>query len=56
LAYWLEEEVRNKILLRLSKEQGIPELIKSEVQRIISGKTGFYSASKNIIDTFIGKK
>ena len=56
LAYWLEEEVRNKILLRLSKEQGIPELIESEVQSIISGKTGFYSASKNIIDTFLGKK
>ena len=56
LAYWLEEEVRNKILLRLSKEQGIPELIKSQVQAIITGKTGFYSASKNIIDTFLGKK
>jgi LAO/AO transport system kinase len=56
LAYWLEEEVRNKILLRLSKEQGIPELIKSQVQAIISGKTGFYAASKNIIDTFLGKK
>ena len=56
LAYWLEEEVRNKILLQLSKENGIPGLIENEVQRIISGETGFYSASKTIIDTFMGKK
>jgi LAO/AO transport system kinase len=56
LAYWLEEEVRNKILLQLSKENGIPGLIENEVQRIISGETGFYSASKTIIDTFLGKK
>jgi len=56
LAYWLEEEVRNKILLELSNEKGINSLIKSEIQRIISGDTGFYTASKGIIEQFLGKK
>ena len=56
LAYWLEEEVRNKILLKLSSEKETSELLESEVRRIISGETGFYSASKAIIDRFLSKK
>ena len=56
LAYWLEEEVRNKILLKLSSEKETSELLESEVRRIISGETGFYSASKVIIDRFLSKK
>ena len=56
LAYWLEEEVRNKILLKLSSEKETSKLIESEVHRIISGETGFYSASKAIIDRFLSKK
>ena len=56
LAYWLEEEVRNKILLKLSSERETSELLESEVRRIISGETGFYSASKVIIDRFLSKK
>ena len=56
LAYWLEEEVRNKILLKLSSEKETSELLESEVRRIISGETGFYSASKVIIDKFLSKK
>ena len=56
LAYWLEEEVRNKVLLKLSSEKETSELLESEVRRIISGETGFYSASKVIIDKFLSKK
>ena len=56
LAYWLEEEVRNKVLLKLSSEKETSELLESEVRRIISGETGFYSASKVIIDRFLSKK
>lgn len=56
LAYWLEEEVRNKILLKLSSEKETSELLESEVRRIISGETGFYTASKVIIDRFLSKK
>ena len=56
LAYWLEEEVRNKILLKLSSEKETSELLESEVRRIIVGETGFYSASKVIIDRFLSKK
>ena len=56
LVYWLEEEVRNKILLKLSSEKETSELLESEVRRIISGETGFYSASKVIIDRFLSKK
>ena len=56
LAYWLEEEVRNKILLKLSSEKETSALIESEVLRIINGDTGFYSASKVIIDRFLSKK
>ena len=56
LAYWLEEEVRNKILLKLSSEKETSELLESEVRRIISGETGFYSASQVIIDRFLSKK
>ena len=56
LAYWLEEEVRNKILLKLRSEKETSELLESEVRRIISGETGFYSASKAIIDRFLSKK
>ena len=56
LAYWLEEEVRNKILLKLSSEKETSELLESEVRRIIIGETGFYSASKVIIDRFLSKK
>jgi len=55
LAYWLEEEVRNKILLKLSSEKETSALIESEVRRIINGETGFYSASKVIIDRFLAK-
>ena len=56
LAYWLEEEVRNKILLKLSGEKETSKLIESEVRRIISGETGFYSASQVIIERFLSKK
>ena len=56
LAYWLEEEVRNKVLLKLSSEKETSELLESEVRRIISGETGFYLASKVIIDRFLSKK
>ena len=56
LAYWLEEEVRNKILLKLSSEKETSELLKREVRRIIGGETGFYTASKVIIDRFLSKK
>ena len=56
LAYWLEEDVRNKVLLKLSSEKETSELLESEVRRIISGETGFYSASKVIIDRFLSKK
>ena len=56
LAYWLEEEVRNKILLKLSSEKETSELLEREVRRIISGETGFYAASKVIIDRFLSKK
>ena len=56
LAYWLEEEVRNKILLKLRSEKETSELLESELRRIISGETGFYSASKAIIDRFLSKK
>ena len=56
LAYWLEEEVRNKILLKLSREKETSELLESEVRTIISGETGFYSASQVIIDRFLSKK
>ena len=56
LAYWLEEEVRNKILLKLSSEKETSELLEREVRRIIVGETGFYSASKVIIDKFLSKK
>ena len=56
LAYWLEEEVRNKILLKLSSEKETSELLESEVRRIIVGETGFYAASKVIIDRFLSKK
>jgi len=56
LAYWLEEEVRNKILLKLSSEKETSKLLESEVRRIISGETGFYSASQVIIDRFLSKK
>lgn len=56
LAYWLEEEVRNKILLKLSSEKETSELLEREVRRIIGGETGFYTASKVIIDRFLSKK
>lgn len=56
LAYWLEEEVRNKILLKLSSEKETSELLEREVKRIIVGETGFYAASKVIIDRFLSKK
>jgi LAO/AO transport system kinase len=56
LSYWLEEEVRNKILLKLSSEKETSELLESEVRRIISGETGFYSASQVIIERFLSKK
>ncbi len=56
LAYWLEEEVRNKILLKLSSEKETSELLEREVRRIIGGETGFYIASKVIIDRFLSKK
>ena len=56
LAYWLEEEVRNKILLKLSSEKETSELLEREVRRIIGGETGFYVASKVIIDRFLSKK
>ena len=56
LAYWLEEEVRNKILLKLSSEKETTELLEREVRRIIVGETGFYTASKVIIDRFLSKK
>jgi LAO/AO transport system kinase len=56
LAYWLEEEVRNKILLKLSSEKETSELLEREVRKIIGGETGFYAASKVIIDRFLSKK
>ena len=56
LAYWLEEEVRNKILLKLSSEKETSELLEREVRRIIVGETGFYAASEVIIDRFLSKK
>ena len=56
LAYWLEEEVRNKILLKLSSEKETSELLEREVRKIIGGETGFYTASKVIIDRFLSKK
>ena len=56
LAYWLEEEVRNKILLKLTSEKETLELLEREVRRIIGGETGFYAASKVIIDRFLSKK
>ena len=55
LSYWLEEEVRNKILLKLNKDRDISEKIANEVTKIISGDTGFYTASQAIIDTFLDK-
>ena len=55
LSYWLEEEVRNKILLKLNKDREISKKIANEVTKIISGDTGFYTASKAIIDTFLDK-
>ena len=56
LAYWLEEEVRNKILLKLTSEKETSELLEREVRRIIGGETGFYASSKVIIDRFLSKK
>ena len=56
LAYWLEEEVRNKILLKISSEKETSELLEREVRKIIGGETGFYTASKVIIDRFLSKK
>ena len=56
LAYWLEEEVRNKILLKFTSEKETSELLEREVRRIIGGETGFYTASKVIIDRFLSKK
>ena len=56
LAYWLEEEVRNKILLKITSEKETLELLEREVRRIIGGETGFYAASKVIIDRFLSKK
>ena len=55
LSYWLEEEVRNKILLKLNKDREITKKIANEVTKIISGDTGFYTASQAIIDTFLDK-
>ena len=55
LSYWLEEEVRNKILLKLNKDKEISKKIANEVTKIISGDTGFYTASQAIIDTFLDK-
>ena len=55
LSYWLEEEVRNKILLKLNKDKEISIKIANEVTKIISGDTGFYTASQAIIDTFLDK-
>ena len=55
LSYWLEEEVRNKILLKLNKDREISKKIIKEVTKIISGDTGFYTASQAIIDTFLDK-
>ena len=55
LSYWLEEEVRNKILLKLNKDREISNKIANEVTKIISGDTGFYTASQSIIDTFLDK-
>ena len=55
LSYWLEEEVRNKILLKLNKDREISNKIANEVTKIISGDTGFYTASQAIIDTFLDK-
>lgn len=55
LSYWLEEEVRNKILLKLNKDREISNKIANEVTKIISGDTGFYTASQSIIDAFLDK-
>ena len=55
LSYWLEEEVRNKILLKLNKDREISKKIANEVTKIISGDTGFYTASQTIIDAFLDK-
>ena len=55
LSYWLEEEVRNKILLKLNKDREISNKIANEVTKIISGDTGFYTASQAIIDAFLDK-
>ncbi|MDC3143432.1 methylmalonyl Co-A mutase-associated GTPase MeaB [Pelagibacteraceae bacterium] len=55
LSYWLEEEVRNKILLKLNKDGEISKKIANEVTKIISGDTGFYTASQTIIDAFLDK-
>ena len=55
LSYWLEEEVRNKILLKLNKDREISKKIANEVTKIISGDTEFYTASQAIIDTFLDK-
>ena len=55
LSYWLEEEVRNKILLKLNKDREISKKITNEVTKIISGDTEFYTASQAIIDTFLDK-
>ncbi len=55
LSYWLEEEVRNKILLKLNQDTAISKKIANEVTKIISGDTGFYTASQAIIDTFLDK-
>ena len=55
LSYWLEEEVRNKILLKLDKDREISKKIANEVTKIISGDTGFYTASQSIIDAFLDK-
>ena len=55
LSYWLEEEVRNKILLKLNKDREISKKIANEVTKIISGDTGFYTASQSIIDAFLDK-
>jgi LAO/AO transport system kinase len=55
LSYWLEEDVRNKILLKLNKDREISKKIANEVTKIISGDTGFYTASQAIIDTFLDK-
>ena len=47
--------IRNKILLKLNKDREISKKIANEVTKIISGDTGFYTASQAIIDTFLDK-